>query len=88
MAEARLSEADAVRLANRFGRSAQDFAKVVGLTPAQAASELALDPSALNEALAKNAAREPVEESSGAKRAVKKATATAKKAATRRKKDA
>lgn len=71
MGNARLSEADAVRLANRFGRSPQDFVGVVGLPIDEAASKIALDPEALRVALAENAERAP---SSGAERPAKKAT--------------
>lgn len=77
---ARLSEADAVRLAARFGRATQDFAGIVGLTPDEAAAKLALDPAALGDALAENSERSPVGESSGAEKPRK---AAAKKTAKR-----
>lgn len=75
---ARLSEADAVRLAARFGRAPQEFAGIAGMTVAEAAAHLALDEASLQEALGKNAAREP-SEVSGAERVAKKATKKAAK---------
>ncbi len=79
MSGVRLSEADAVRLANRFGRSSQDFVGVVGLSIDEAASKIALDPDTLRGALAENAAREPISEAERPAKATKKRTIRRKK---------
>ena len=73
MAQVRLSSADAARLAQRFGRGVEEFEQIDGMTINGAANRLGLDPEALNQALAANAARQPVKTTSGAKRTAKKA---------------
>lgn len=83
--QVRLSSADAVRLAQRFGRSTEEFEQIDGMTVRGAATRLGLSPENLTEALGQNAVRLP-NKPSGAKKAasaVKKAVkkATAKKAA-------